>query len=104
MRLEHYPIEKFKKEITDIVGRHLEIDKYKIFFFGSRVAGGGNERSDIDIGIEGKEEISWNAMSKIKEDIDDLKILYKIDIVDFKKISADFYDTAIKNIEIIWPS
>jgi len=49
MRLEHYPIEKLKKEILEIIGKHLDLNKYKIFFFGSRVTGKGNDRSDIDI-------------------------------------------------------
>jgi len=99
MRLEFYSQEKLKKEIRDIAGKYLNLGKYRVFFFGSRVTGKGNERSDIDIGIEGAEEVSWQAMSKIKEDVENLPTLYKIDIVDFKKVSSDFYNVAMRDIE-----
>ena len=101
MRLEFYSSEKLKREVKDIIGKYLDFDQNKIFVFGSRVTGKGNERSDIDLGIEGTEEISWQAMTKIKEDIENLPILYKIDVVDFKKVSSDFYDLAKQNIEML---
>lgn len=101
MRLEHYSVQKLKKEIPAIVGRHLNISKYKIFFFGSRVSGGGNERSDIDIGIEGSEEIPYEIMAEIKEEIENLPTLYKIEIVDFAKVSFDFSKVASTHQEYI---
>jgi len=91
MRIEYYPLEKLKKDILDIVGKYLDILEYKVFFFGSRVIGFGNERSDIDIGIEGPREIPYEIMAKIKDEIDNLPILYKIEIVDFANVSPDFY-------------
>jgi len=101
MRLEHYSSDKFRGEIIDIVGRYLDLNQNRIFFFGSRVAGGGNERSDIDVGIEGVEEVPWQVMAKIKEDVENLPILYKVDIVDFKKVSPDFYDLAKRDVEML---
>ena len=91
MRIEHYPLEKLKKNVLDIVGKYLDILEYKVFFFGSRVVGSGNERSDIDVGIEGPDEVSYEIMAKIRDEIDNLPILYKIEIVDFAKVSPDFY-------------
>lgn len=90
MHIEHYSIIQLKKEIIDIIGKYIDISEYRIFFFGSRVSGKGNEYSDIDIGIEGPEEIPYEVMAKIKEDVENLPILYKIEIVDFKKVSSDF--------------
>ena len=101
MRLEHYSSDKFRKEVISIVGRYLNLNQNRVFFFGSRVTGKGNERSDIDIGIEGVEEIPWQAMAKIKEDVENLPILYKVDIVDFRKVSPDFYDLAKQDIEML---
>ena len=40
-------------------------------------------------------------MAKIKEDFENLPILYKIDVVDFKKVSLDFYDLAKQKIETL---
>lgn len=101
MRLKHYPIEKLKKEILDIIGKHLDLSQYRVFFFGSRVSGGGNERSDIDIGIEGPRPVPAAAMSEIKEEIENLPTLYKIDIVDFKEVSPEFRQVALQYRESI---
>lgn len=101
MRLEHYSIAKLKKEIREVISKYLNILEFKVFFFGSRVSGGGNEYSDIDIGIEGPQEISYEIIAKIKEDIGNLPVLYKIDIVDFKKVSPDFYEVVSSHQEYL---
>ena len=102
MKLEHYPTEKLKKEILEIIGKYLDLGKYRIFFFGSRVGKNkSDEHSDIDIGIEGLEEISYKTISDIKEDIDNLPVLYKIEVVDFKNISSDFREVALQHTEAI---
>lgn len=101
MRLEHYDAELLKNKFLLIIGKHLELKNYSIFFFGSRVEGKGNDRSDIDIGIEGKDEIPLEIISKIREEIDNLPTLYKIEIVDFKKVSPDFREVAFQHIEKI---
>lgn len=79
----------------------MNLKKYKVFFFGSRVMGKGSERSDIDIGIEGPEPVPWNAMMDIKEAFEEMPILYKIDVVDFKSVSKEFYEVAKQAIEPI---
>lgn len=90
MRLEHESQEKIKKELLRIIGEHLDLKKYKVFVFGSRVTGKGDEQSDIDAGIEGEQKISDGAIEKIKEELEELPILYKIDIVDFTRASKTF--------------
>ncbi len=100
MRLEHYSEEKLKREIAGIVRKHLG-GEYKVFFFGSRVSGGGDTRSDIDVGIEGSGVAPRMAMMCIKDEISELPILYKIDVVDFKNVSQNFKDVANKHMELI---
>lgn len=101
MRLEFYSIQKLKKEITEIVGKYLNLSEYKIFFFGSRVSDKGDKHSDIDIGIEGSNQIPYEIMAKIKEDVENLSILYKIEIVDFKNVSSDFREVALNHQEYL---
>jgi len=101
MRLEFYPVENLKKEIIKIIGKYLDLNSCRLFFFGSRVIGKGDDRSDIDIGIEGPKEIPYEKMASIKEEIENLPILYKIEIVDFKKTSDDFRKVAFQSIESI---
>ncbi len=101
MKLEFYSVENFKKEIKEIVGKHLDLTSYRLFFFGSRVLGKGTERSDIDIGIEGLSEVPYEKMAAIREEIENLPTLYKIEVVDFKMTSEDFREVANQAVETI---
>lgn len=101
MKLENYSEKKLKKEIKEIVGKYLDLKKYKIFFFGSRVKGNNFPRADIDIGIEGPREISGSVIYEIKEKLDELPTLYKFDIVDFGEVSKKFKKEAKENIEYV---
>jgi len=101
MRLEHYPPEKLKKEILEIVRRRLDFSDCRVFFFGSRVTGGGSDRSDIDVGIESRKPIPFDVISDIQEEIDALSTLYKIEVVDFNRVPAKFREVAEKSREFI---
>lgn len=101
MKLEFYPDEKLKKEVLRILSKYVDLKTHETFFFGSRVLGKSDERSDIDIGIIGPSGISREIMFHIKEDIDNLPLLYKIDVVDFKNVSDDFRKTALEHTEKI---
>ena len=101
MRLEYYPEEKLKKEILEIVGKYLDLEKYKVFFFGSRVSGKGDERSDIDVGIEGSTSLPPGAILDIQEELENLPTLYKVEIVDFARVDERFKKVAREHIEMI---
>lgn len=90
MRLEHYPSEKLKKEILGIVEKYLDLREYRVFFFGSRVTGKSTERSDIDVGIEGRYPVPGHVLMDIQEEIANLRTLYTIEIVDFTAVSEKF--------------
>ncbi len=99
MRLEYESVAELSRDVLRIIGGHLDLSVYEVFFFGSRVAGSASPRSDIDVGIRGPRAIPIEIMSDIREGIGDLPILYKIDIVDFQKTSADFRAVALRHIE-----
>ncbi|MBI4801791.1 MAG: nucleotidyltransferase domain-containing protein [Elusimicrobia bacterium] len=46
-------MKKLKGDILSIVGRHLDLTQYRLFFFGSRVTNKGDDHSDIDVGVDG---------------------------------------------------
>lgn len=101
MKLEYYPTEEFKKQTSQIVKKYLNTAKYKVFVFGSRVKGDNSLRSDIDVGILGDDAVPLDKMFKIREEFDNLPILYKIDLVDFTIVSEKFKKEALKNIEYV---
>jgi nucleotidyltransferase substrate binding protein (TIGR01987 family) len=100
MKLEHYPVDKLKEDVLKILKKYLNLSKYKVFFFGSRVSGTCGERSDIDIGIEGP-QVSPHIKLEIKEELENLPTLYKVDFVDFNDVDEDFKRIAKKYVEYI---
>lgn len=101
MELKNYPADRLKEEILAIVGKYLDLNKYEVFFFGSRVSGKGTDRSDIDVGIEGPEPVPAKAWFGIEEEIENLPMLYKVEIVDFKKVAPIFKEVAMRHLEYI---
>lgn len=101
MRLEYYPLDQLKKELLYIIGKYVDLETHRVFFFGSRVTGKGDERSDIDVGIEGPKKIPFESLAKIESEVDGLPMLYKIDVVDFKSTSDKFKKVSNEAIELI---
>lgn len=101
MKLEHESADNLRRQILQIADKYLNLNKYKIFFFGSRVDGGENERSDIDLGIEGPERLPAKIFLGIKDEIESIPILYTIDLVDFKRVSPDFRQVAMRSVELL---
>jgi predicted nucleotidyltransferase len=99
MRLEHYSEKKLKAQILEIIGRYLDLSSYRVFIFGSRVSGHHSERSDIDIGIQGPQEIPGHIRVEILEEIDRLPVLYKFDLVDFSTVTPEFKKEALSHAE-----
>jgi len=101
MKLKFYPEKKLKREILQIISQYLDVKKYQVFVFGSRVSGQGNERSDIDIGIEGPRAIPIEIVGQIRESLKNLPTLYTIDVIDFKTASDDFQKVAKQHLELL---
>ncbi len=79
--------------------KYLDLSKYNLFFFGSRVFGRGTDRSDIDIGIQGQNPISTETLQAIEEEIETIPTLYKIDVVDFARVPERFRNIALERVE-----
>lgn len=77
------------------------IGQYQVFLFGSQAQGTASLVSDIDIGIQGEKPLSFFIISNLRERVDALNIPFKVDIVDFKTVSEEFYSHAIKGA-ILW--
>ena len=99
MRLKFYPPEKLGREVLQIITEFLDIKNFKIFYFGSRVLGKANERSDIDIGILGSQEVPLQILGNIREKIKNLPTLYSIDFVDFQRVPENFRQVALEFTE-----
>jgi len=74
---------------------------YQLFLFGSRVTGTNNDKADIDVGIIPAQLISPKQILSIKEKIEEIPTLLKIDFIDFTTVSDDFRSIALKHTKKI---
>lgn len=88
---------KLKNYIIDT----LKEERVKIILFGSRARKDNQNTSDVDIGIIPYDIIDKYKITKIKTDLEDLNIPYKVEIVNFNEVSEDFKKEALKEV-IIW--
>ena len=69
------------KELQDVFRRHTNIEK--VLIFGSRSKGNYRAGSDIDLAVIGK-DIDYRQLLDISTEIDDLELLYSIDLLDYR--------------------
>ena len=70
------------KELQDVFRRHANIEK--VLIFGSRSKGNFREGSDIDLALIGN-GIDYRQLLEILCEIDDLELLYSVDLLDYQK-------------------
>ena len=70
------------KELQDVFRRHANIEK--VLIFGSRSKGNYRAGSDVDLAVIGK-DIDYNLLLSILCEIDDLDLLYTVDLLDYQK-------------------
>jgi predicted nucleotidyltransferase len=83
--------------IKDIVSRHLDLSRYRLFLFGSEIAGTAMRGSDVDIGILGEESVPGRIMERIRADLEALRTLRRFDVVDFFGVDQSFKRVALRN-------
>ena len=92
---------KYKKELIDIVHKHLP--NCKIILFGSRARETHQEGADIDLAIDTGKKVPLNTILDIKSDLDETTIPMFVDIVDIHSIPADLKEEIEKDGKLLWP-
>ena len=70
------------KELQDVFRRHTNIKK--VLIFGSRSKGNYRAGSDIDLAVVGN-DLDYSQLLTILCEIDDLELLYSVDLLDYQK-------------------
>lgn len=86
---ENDKVEKIVLKIQSIVAENV-VGDYKLFLFGSRANGKSMKRSDIDIAIVTNEKIDASILAIVREKIENIPTLLKIDFVDLSTVGSDF--------------
>lgn len=92
-------LNKTEKEIKKIVFQFLNPKEYQLFIFGSRADGKAKKYSDYDIGIWGKKPLYSVTKILIEEALEESDLPYKVDVVDFSLVSANFKKVALSKIK-----
>lgn len=72
----------------------------KVFLFGSRARGTHFPRSDVDIGILWSDPSVSARITLLREQIENLNIPYKVDVVNFAEVSPTFRENAMRSAEV----
>jgi len=83
--------------MLQIETRHLEIINsilskypYTFYAYGSRVRGEAKKYSDLDLCY--REEIPWNVLSHIQEDLEESDLPFKVDLVFWELMGSEFQE------------
>ncbi len=93
-------IQSIVLKIAGIVKKEVDM-KYRLFIFGSRVEDAPHPKADIDIGILANQPIDPIKLANIREEIERIPTLLKIDFVDFSSVSREFRQVAMKKTKDI---
>lgn len=87
--------------IREAIARHLDLETYEIFIFGSEALGDATQQSDIDVGVRGPRPIGKAKLARIREELEKLPTLRMFDVVDFTAADPTFAIVALERIEKI---
>ena len=93
--------DKWKTFIKTTIEKHLPNKNYQICLFGSRAVGTNKKWSDVDVGISGPGNLSWSVLAKINTELDESKIPYRVDVVDFSRVFEKFAKIALEKVEYL---
>lgn len=91
---ENTTAEEIKRAIGDAV-RSVE-PTAEVFLFGSRARGDSRRISDYDIMVKTQKKLTLRQLSQIREQLDEIPTLSKIDLVDYNGVSESFRAIALK--------
>lgn len=92
--------EEIKLDIKKVLIAHLSEHRLQAFIFGSQANRKELLPADIDVGIE-YQGLSKQELMLLTQELEELNILYPIDLVDFSTCSDHFKKVALRNIEFL---
>ncbi len=69
---------------------------YRFECYGSRVKGGFEKTSDLDVMITGADAVPFDVLDEIKQKCDDSVLPYIVNFCDRRRVSESFYES-VKN-------
>ena len=92
---------KYILKLKELIIDFLKYDNVKVVLLGSRARGDNYISSDVDIGIIPHEKFDKYKFTLLKENVENLNIPYKVEIVDFSEVSESFRKESLKDA-MVW--
>ncbi len=89
----------YKDELVVIVRKYVPVGT--IYLFGSRARGTHGPMSDIDIAIDAGMPIDRSALGLIKEEVEESRIPFFVDVLDFRLLDEDMQKEILRE-GIVW--
>ncbi len=80
---------------------HKHVNNAEIRVFGSRLNEDVKKYADLDMVIVAKEKIALKVVTRMKEELEESDIPFRVDILDWHEISNDFKKIINKNYEVL---
>ena len=91
--------ESLRSAIREVLRRHLDLQRCRVFLFGSEADGSARRGSDIDIGIAAGQCLPGRILENIRRDLEQVRTLRNFDVVDLYCTDPSFTESALKHAE-----
>lgn len=89
----------YKKLLLNII--YEKLPDCRVYLFGSRARGTNHPGSDIDLALDAGAKIGMHIIGAIQEAIEESRIPFFVDVVDFHAVSSDMREQ-IRKDGILW--
>ncbi len=86
--------------LNQLVIQPLKNQKARVYIFGSRAKQNNHPHSDVDILFQliDNEELPYGFISKIREDIDESKFPFIVEIVNIKELAKSYAQSILNSM------
>ncbi|QQR80379.1 MAG: nucleotidyltransferase domain-containing protein [Deltaproteobacteria bacterium] len=88
-------------KVKQVVEKYFISIDGDLFLFGSQATGQQTRISDYDIGYFADENLNPTQRENLREELENLDIPVKVDLINFKEVTDDFKEIALKKV-ILW--
>ena len=89
------------EEAKEIILDGLRGYNVAVYLFGSRAIGTASAISDIDVAVYAKESLPSGLLSKIREELEESRIPYSVELVDLTHLCQSWLEKIQKD-GVVW--
>ena len=83
-------------EVRRIISAGLQGYRVHLYLYGSWAAGNATRTSDIDVAVLPLDPIPRDLLARIREDLEESRVIYPVDLVDLSESPEDFRERVLR--------